>query len=51
MGNVVTEGDSSSQNKLAFQRKSSLNEVCIIAWEFRVMFSMLFIWAHLVFCG
>lgn len=33
---MVTEGDALSQNNLAFQIKSSLNQVCLIVWEFCV---------------
>lgn len=47
----MAEGDALSQNKLGFQIKSSLNQVCVIGWEFRVIYAMLFIWACCVFCG
>lgn len=48
--NVVTEGDALSQNKLGFQMQNSLNQVCVIVWEFSVSYSMLFIWARYVYC-
>lgn len=45
MASVVTEGDSLSPSELAFQIKISISQVCVIVWEFRVIYSMLFIWA------
>lgn len=45
MASVVTEGDSLSPNELAFPIKISISQVCVIVWEFRVIYSMLFIWA------
>lgn len=47
----MTEGDALSQNKLAFQIKNSLSQLCVIVWEFSVSYSMLFIWARYVSCG
>lgn len=45
MASVVTEGDSLSPSELVFQIKISISQVCVIVWEFRVIYSMLFIWA------
>lgn len=41
VGSVMTDG-SLFQNKLAFQLKSNLNQVCIIVWELCVIYSILF---------